>query len=525
VAEQAIDMRSFFSNFRHHRTAVAVAVLLGAGAGAGLVVAMPPQYSSQSLVLLPPVQAADSGGQPTGRNSATEVKVASSDAVLGPAGAKMTPRMSTRDVKKTVEISAPTNDVIQVEAYAGTAAQAEMLARSIAESEVEYLTKSSSSQTAAEVKALSERHSALQDSLTTVNAEIEKAKARQQGEGLNSADSIALAQLTAQQADLVLKIDDVKSKERGEDTGPGAAIIQSASPARRPGLVPRLALSVGIGVLLALAVLGVLLGAMRSRDRRMRMRDEIADAIGGAVVASLRSQPQRSAAGWVSMLADYAPSSVDVLALRQMLRQLAPDESVERARQVEVGEHRIVHPTSITVISLAGDERALAVGPQIASFAASVGIRTRLVAGRSHESAAALFAACTPQRAGEEIRPNLLLDTRSKRDKADFTVVIAVVDRDDPDLSHVQRSAVTVLAVASGAATAEELARAAVVADESGRLVSGIVVADPDESDRTTGRMLQHERAQQVALPSRLTGVRPPKSSDGKITGLGGGAS
>ena len=436
----------------------------------------------------------------------------------------MTPRMSTRDVKKTVEISAPTNDVIQVEAYAGTAAQAEMLARSIAESEVEYLTKSSSSQTAAEVKALSERHSALQDSLTTVNAEIEKAKARQRVT-ISSEDSIALSQLTAQQADLVLKIDDVKSKERGEDTGPGAAIIQSASPARRPGLVPRLALSVGIGVLLALAVLGVLLGAMRSRDRRMRMRDEIADAIGGAVVASLRSQPQRSAAGWVSMLADYAPSSVDVLALRQMLRQLAPDETVERARQVEVGEHRIVHPTSITVISLAGDERALAVGPQIASFAASVGIRTRLVAGRSHESAAALFAACTPQRAGEEVRPNLLLDTRSKRDKADFTVVIAVVDRDDPDLSHVQRSAVTVLAVASGAATAEELARAAVVADESGRLVSGIVVADPDESDRTTGRMLQHERAQQVALPSRLTGVRPPKSSDGKITGLGGGAS
>ena len=148
MAEQAIDMRSFFSNFRHHRTAVAAAVLLGAGAGAGLVVAMPPQYSSQSLVLLPPVQASD-GGQPTSRDSATEVKVASSDAVLGPAGAKMTPRMSTRAVKKTVEISAPTNDVIQVQAYAGTAAQAEMLARAIADSEVEYLTKSSRSRRSA----------------------------------------------------------------------------------------------------------------------------------------------------------------------------------------------------------------------------------------------------------------------------------------------------------------------------------------------------------------------------------------
>ncbi len=255
MAEQAIDMRSFFSNFRHHRTAVAAAVLLGAGAGAGLVAAMPPQYSSQSLVLLPPVQAAD-GGQPPSRNSATEVKIASSDAVLGPAGATMAPRMSTREVKKTVDISAPTNDVIQVEAYAGTAAQAEKLARAIADSEVDYLTKASSSQTGAEVKALeraAQRPRGQPDHGQRGDREGEGASA---SEGLNSEDSIALAQLTAQQADLVLKIDDVKNKERGEDTGPGASIIQSASPARRPGLVPRLALSVGLGILLALGGAG-----------------------------------------------------------------------------------------------------------------------------------------------------------------------------------------------------------------------------------------------------------------------------
>ena len=322
----------------------------------------------------------------------------------------------------------------------------------------------------------------------------------------------------------MLQLDQVKNKALGDDLGPSASIIETASPARRPGLVTRLALSMVLGAVAAVLVLGMVLGLLGSRDRRMRMRDEIADAIGGSVLASLRSRPQDSAAGWVSMLADYAPTSVDVLALRQMLRQLAPDETVERAQQMEIGEHRVLHPSSLTIVTLADDKQALAIGPQIAAFAASAGIRTRLVAGRSHESASALFAAFAPERAGQEIRPGLLLDTRVRRQKPDFTVVVAVVDRDDPDLRHVPRTAVTVLAVASGAATAEELARAAVVADESGRLVSGVVVADPDVADRTTGRLLPHERAQQVSLPSRLTGISPSDRNDGTVTGLRGGA-
>ena len=102
-------------------------------------------------------------------------------------------------------------------------------------------------------------------------------------------------------------------------------------------------------------------------------------------------------AGWLTMIAEYQPSSVDVLAMRQILRLLTPEKEVEVAR-VEVGERRLVHPSSLTLISLAGDDRAHALGPQIAAFAAACGVSTRLIVGRSHESAAALFAACTPER-------------------------------------------------------------------------------------------------------------------------------
>jgi hypothetical protein len=253
----------------------------------------------------------------------------------------------------------------------------------------------------------------------------------------------------------------------------------------------------------------------------MRLRDEIADAIGGPVVGSLRVHPQRSAAAWRTMMAGYMPSSVDVLAMRHLLRQIAPDDA--SGARTEPGERRLVHPTSLTVISLSGDDRAHAIGPQLAAFAAASGVSTRIVVGRSHESAAALFAACTPERSGEEVRPGLLLESRGRKHKVDFTVVLVVVDRDAPDLAHVPRSAVTVLSVSSGAATAEDLARAAVTADESGRLVSGVVVADPDAADRTTGRLLQHERAQQAALPSRLTGINPPPG-EGNVRDLRGGA-
>jgi hypothetical protein len=75
-----------------------------------------------------------------------------------------------------------------------------------------------------------------------------------------------------------------------------------------------------------------------------------------------------------------------------------------------------------------------------------------------------------------------------------------------------------VLAIASGAASAEDLARVAVRADDAGRRIDALVVADPDDLDRTTGRLLHRERAQQVALPGRLTGL--PGSTGANVSPL-----
>jgi hypothetical protein len=90
---------------------------------------------------------------------------------------------------------------------------------------------------------------------------------------------------------------------------------------------------------------------------------------------------------------------------------------------------------------------------------------------------------------------------------AGMTVVLTVVDPGGPDLGAVPRTASTLLAVAAGTATKVELARLAVAVDSSGRQVDGVIVADPDPADRTTGRQTLDRRVRQTSLPLRVTGA------------------
>jgi hypothetical protein len=64
----------------------------------------------------------------------------------------------------------------------------------------------------------------------------------------------------------------------------------------------------------------------------------------------------------------------------------------------------------------------------------------------------------------------------------------------------------TVLGVTAGVATAEQLARVTAGAGALGRHIDGILVADPDSSDPTTGRIPQLGKTRRVR-PTRLTGM------------------
>lgn len=72
-------------------------------------------------------------------------------------------------------------------------------------------------------------------------------------------------------------------------------------------------------------------------------------------------------------------------------------------------------------------------------------------------------------------------------------------------MSATVRTATTVLGVSAGAATAEQLARAATAAAGDAREVVGILVADPDPDDHTTGRIPTLAPPARRPLPTRVT--------------------
>ena len=128
-----------------------------------------------------------------------------------------------------------------------------------------------------------------------------------------------------------------------------------------------------IGVLLGVLI-GVLTAlAVSRRDRRLRQRDDIADSIGIPVLASVTVSRPTDAAGWVRLLSEYEPTPVDAWHLRGALHQLVLGDAAGGGDQST--------NASLAVITLSSDPRALALGPQLAVFTASLGIRTQLVVG------------------------------------------------------------------------------------------------------------------------------------------------
>lgn len=514
MAEQPLDLQLVRSAVRRRRGIVLAAALLGGVLGMGSVVLSPPMYASSSLVLLP---AKGSDPEQMAELVKTEIRIAMSDAVLGPAAGSLRPRMSVETLARHVEVTAVTPLVLEITGRAEQPARAQDISRAVADAEVGYAAGSSSSLSNARRALLTSREKELTEALGGVAEQIRATTVRLRGEEPQSsqgkADATALARLTAEQGRLTLQRDKVQSDiEVVVQPSGGASVIQEPSPAERAGLVGRYVGATMAGVLLAMLLTACVVTLLARRDPRLHFRDDIADAVGIPVIASVRTPTTRSVADWITLLRDYVPSSVDAWAWRRALRQLVlvepPAEADKRRSRGSMD-----HPRSITVITMSADPRGLRTGPQLAAYAASAGIRTHVVARQRHETAATLWAAFAGLEQGQAVRPGLSVGTRRHDDpQVELTVVLAVLDRDEPKLLDVPAGSVVVLALSAGSATAEQLARLAVAVDEAGERLHGVIVADPDDFDQTTGRLLQHDRVQQMPLPKRLTGAPTPRS-------------
>lgn len=255
------------------------------------------------------------------------------------------------------------------------------------------------------------------------------------------------------------------------------------------------------------AVLGAMIGAIITlgvsrSDRKLRERDEIAESVGVPVLASIATSRPTDSGGWKKLLEDYEPGPVDAWRMRKALQDLGLDAGVADG---------VAAVSSIAVCSLSHDKKALALGPQLAVFAASLGIPTELIIGPQLETTATsvLRAACAAPPVPSRRQPNLRVTVSDRQGTrvphhAALTVVVAVVDGKSPHFTGMMRTAAMVLGVTSGVATAEQLAGLAASAAADSRQLVGIFVADPDPADHTTGRLAQ------LAQPTRRRIGRHP---------------
>lgn len=534
MSEQIVDLRSVWAILRRHSRVLAIAAVAGGLAGGGALALLPHEYSSTTLVLFPPPTTGGQAPVPV-HSIETQVQIVMSDAVLTRAGRTLDAPIGAAEVADRIAVETPTGEVLTITARGATASEAEQLATAVATADIDYLQVAASGLSSDQRAAMVDRKATLAESLDAVRRELAKTTDRLRGKDGTSAakkaDATTLSQLTAREADLALQIDalDGQAASQAATTQPTNVpkVVGAASPAQTQPVVVRGTLFVGVGAAAALLLAAAVVILRGRGEKALRSRDQIADSIGVAVVASLHSRTPRSVAGWVNLLRGYAPGSADAWALHQLLQRFTIESGTgtqpgpaRRSRAQQEGQHQ---STRLLVLTLEGDQSTLAVGPQIACFAAASGRQTRLVtSSHRHESTDSLRAACSRIGSDEQPRPGLLVDSLSDAlGHGELVVHSIAVSRQRP-ATHIPRldDAVTLLAVSSGGASAEDLARVALAADEAGVPLDGIVVANPDPLDRTTGRLLPAQRAVLAPLPSLMTGA-PEPGEPGLSTALG----
>jgi capsular polysaccharide biosynthesis protein len=465
MSQQSLDLRKSMQIVRQHRILVRIVVVLGILGGAAYTVLEPPMFTSTALIALPTSAslqpaANNGGGATTGGPdpfTAEQEVVAGSYRVLLGALPDVRPAMSLNELRHYIQVGSPSPDIISVSSEGKNAANAEATANAAAESYIRYVSSPRSA--------------------------VGRVQAR---------------------------------------------LLSSASNATAPSRIVR---TIVYGLLggLAGAVIGVIVAlAIGRNDRRLRQRDEIANSVGIPVLASIPVAHPSTAAGWAKLFENYEPTAVDSWQLRMALQRLRVARPGFGGRAYDDGGSAFSDDRhsyngngngngfSLAVLSLSSDSRALALGPQLAVFAASQGIPTSLVIGPRQDVAAtaSLRIACAAPASRRSKHKGLLRIAAYDEGGADLrpdaalVVVVAVVDSRAPVMAGTLRTDATVLGVSAGAATAEQLARAAVAAATDDREVTGILVADPLETDQTTGRIPDLAGPARPRLPNRLRGVR-----------------
>ncbi len=227
------------------------------------------------------------------------------------------------------------------------------------------------------------------------------------------------------------------------------------------------------------------------------------------------------------VLESFKPSVSDKANLRRLLDELGVHKYGARP---EMGLHSqngagqngsSVHhePVDVAAVVLAGDLKAVLAITELPAFAADLGLAVALVVDGSSESTQQLSIACAARDPLDLAapRPNLLTfaSTPAKAPEGvSLTVTVEVVDPVTIDVGDEgsprpasERRQSSILVVSSGFATPEDLEVIALASEHQGRPLAGVVVADPERSDNTTGQQ-QPRRVMGPSGPRQLAAIR-----------------
>jgi hypothetical protein len=517
--------------FRYRRVAAALG-LVGLLAGLIYAIAVPQLTSAKSLVLLP--DAASNSGVPV-RSIATDVQIAMTPTILVPAARSAGVSLPFTTLVHRVVITGLTDDVMQVVAESSSGAQAERLADAIGTTFDSYASTQAGLLSSSFVTYWNNQAKTYEAQVALLTKAIATNQAAMDAQRPGSAAAASYASIIANDTtalnntNLDLKsvnLDIAQAQLNGSSPSSGAIVLERATTVTRPSAlrIPTFGL---IGLLIGLLVGIIVAFGVGRKDRRLRLRDEIARATGAPVLASLSAVRHQTTEDLLGLLDHLDPTVIDKANLRRLLDELGVerrpghDEAVisKNGQNGQNGSSAHHDGVGVHAIVLAGDDQAVAAATEIPAFAASLGLPVALVVAGSSPSTQQLAIACAardPLEVGAA-RPNLLTYA-STPGKAPGGVALAVtlevVDPLTLDVGDVEpaigvpgRHETALLVVSSGYAKPEDLEVVALASEHHGRPLLGVVVAGPESSDKTSG-LQQPKRAIGTNGPKQLAALR-----------------
>jgi len=488
VAEPPLDLRRTFAALRRRWFVVVGVTLAGVAVGAVLGLRQPASYEAKSGVLLPP-STVDSSGKPL-RNILTEIRIASSAAVLGRVSTTISPRASVRSLQRHVHVRALSPDILQITADAPSPRRAVVIADAVAKQYVDYASGSAAEEADVQTSALRDQAAQLDKQLVQLESDLASGRARLAALDPKLPEAVRqsalLDSLRVSQVEAARELSALNA--RIADVNLSAKLSRGGIRILEPALTPttptrkRLVIDAGASTFTGL-LLGVVLAiALERGGHRLKERDAIAEAAGAPVVVSFAVSPRVRDRHCRAVLSRWAPSAAERYALTQALARLGVPSG-------SFGD-------SIVVVTLPGDKPAALFALYLAVFLEKGGTGTALVLTSKSSPSSVIRAACsTEARRRPEMHAELgvfTLDEVGDDQLRAFPAIVTLTSVPGAGEARTTRggAAVSILAVSSGHATGDEIAAAALASVDAGLPLHGVCVINPDPLDATTGRFV-----------------------------------